>query len=150
MKLLTLKRPPKIQSVWRAVLAGVVAHPIFFAVLGIVYWVLRPFVWAALYSEPYRAPLGPYSPNGGEWLFAQGMSFCASVVAGAVAAYWSPRRSRVPIALLVVFSFSTFLFTQFPFDTSAFRNALYAVHTPVGLVVGAILLWRWQAVGERV
>lgn len=148
MRALSLKQPPKIQSVWRAVLAGVVAHPLFVVLFSMVYWVLRPFVWAAIYSEPYRPPPGPYAPDGGEWLFVQGMSFFASVVAGAVAAYWSPSRSKVPIALLIVLSFVTLLFTQFPFDTSAFRNALYALHTPVGLVIGAVLLWRWQALGE--
>lgn len=150
MKFHFLKQPPKIQSVWRAVLAGVVAHPLFLVLLSMVYWVIRPFVWAAIYSEPYRPPPGPYSPNSGEWLFVQGISFCASVVAGAVAAFWSPPRSRVPIALLIVLSLLALLFTQFPMDTSAFRKALYALHAPVGLMIGPVLLWHWQAVGERI
>lgn len=149
MKFLSLKQPPKIQSFWRAVLAGVVAYPLFVVLLGMVYWVIRPFVWAAIYSEPYRPPPGPYSPSSGEWLFVPGIGFCASVVAGAAAAYWSPPRSRVPIALLIVPNFVALLFTQFPFDTSAFRNALYVLHTPVGLVIGAALLWHRQALGER-
>lgn len=149
MKLISLKQPPKIQSIWRAVLAGAVAHPLFALLLGMVYWVLRPFVWAAIYSEPYRPPPGPYPPDSGEWLFVQGIGFFASVVAGALAAHWSPPRSKLPIALLVAFSLGALFFTQLPFDTSAFRNALYALHTPVGLVIGALLLWRWQATGER-
>ncbi len=139
-----------VQSVWRAVMAGVVAHPLFAAILSMVYWVLRPFVWAALYSESYRPPIGAHSPNSGEWLFVQGIGFCASITAGAAAAYWSPRRSMIPIAILIVVSLALLLFTQFPFDTTVFRNALYALHTPLGLVMGAVLLWRWQAVGEAI
>lgn len=150
MKLLSLRQPPKVQSVWRAVLAGLVAHPLFIVILGAVYWALRPFVWAAIYSEPYRPPPGPYSPNSGEWLFVQGISFCASIVAGVAAAYWSPPRSRTPITLLIALGFVALLFGQFPFDTSFFRNALYALHIPVGLVIGAALLWRWQAIGESI
>ena len=148
MKLLSLRQPPKVQSVWRSVLAGVVAHPLFIVILGAVYWALRPFVWAAIYSEPYRPPTGPYSPNSGEWLFVQGISFCASVVAGIAAAYWSPPRSRVSIALLIAFSIASLLFGQFPFDTSLFRIALYALHMPAGLVIGSAFLWRRQAAEE--
>ncbi len=150
MKILPLKQPPKVQSFWRAVLAGVVAHPLSVAVLGIVYWVLRPFVWAAIYSEPYRPPPGPYSPNSGEWLFVQSISFCAALVAGVASAYWSPSRSRAPLMLLVALSFVALLFGQFPFDTSLFRNAIYALHMPAGLVIGAALLWRKQAIGKSI
>lgn len=150
MKFLSLKQPPKSQSVWRGVLAGVVAHPLLVLLLGMMYWLLRPFVWAAIYSEPYRPPLGPYPPDSGEWLFMQGIGFCASVVAGALAAHWSPRRSRLPIALLVALSVGALFFTQFPFETSAFRNALYASHAPLGLLIGAALLRRWQATGESI
>jgi len=146
MKIFSLRQPPKIQSIWRAVLAGVVAHPLFIVLLGAVYWVLRPFVWAAIYSEAYRAPVGPYPPDSGEWLISQGIGFGASVAAGAAAAYWSPRSSWLPIALLTGLCFGSLLFTQFPLDTSVFRNAVYALHAPVGLVIGAACLWRWQPV----
>lgn len=142
---MTLKRPPQIRSFWRAVLAGVVAHPLIIVALSMVYWALRPFVWAAIYMEPYQPLPGPYSPNSGEWLFAQGISFGASVVAGIAAAYWSPQKSKLPITILVTLSFVALFFAQFPFDTSAIRNAVYALHTPLGLVVGASLLKRWQA-----
>lgn len=149
MKFLSLKHPPKCQSFWRAVVAAVVVHPLVLVGLGIVYWALRPFVWAAIYMEPYRSPPGPYSPNGGEWLFTQGIGFCASVVAGVVAAYWSPPRSYLPIAVLVAISFAFLPFSQFPFDTSAFRNTIYALQTPLGLVIGAVLLSRVQASSTR-
>ena len=150
MKRFSLRQPPKIRSLWRAVLAGFVAHPLSIVILGAVYWALRPFVWAAIYSEPYRPPPGPYSPNSGEWLFVQGISFCASIVAGVAAAYWSPRRSKAPIALLIALSCVGLLFGQFPFETSLFRNALYALHMPLGLVIGTALYWRWQPVAESI
>lgn len=148
MKLLSLKHPPKVQSVWRAVLVGLVAHPLSAVLLSVVYWALRPFVWAAIYSEPYRSLPGPYPPESGEWLFVQGFGFCASVIAGALAAHWSPQRSKLPIALLAAISVGALFFTQFPLNASVFRNALYALHTPVGLVLGAVSLWRWQATND--
>lgn len=149
MKFLSLRQPPKVQSVWRAVLAGVVALPLSSVVLGIVYSALLPFVWAAIYSETYRPPPGPHSPNSGEWLFVQGISFCASLVAGVASAYWSPPKSRAPIAILIALSFGGFFFGQFPLDTSLFRNALYALNIPAGIVIGAVLLWRGQAIAKN-
>lgn len=148
MKLFSLRQPPKVQSVWRAVLAGAVAHPLFIVILGAAYWALRPFVWAAIYSEPYRPPTGPYSPNSGEWLFVQGISFCASVLAGVAAAYWSPPRSRVSIGFLISFSIVALFFGQFPFNTSLFRSVLYALHMPAGLAIGFVFLWRRQTAEE--
>lgn len=150
MKILTIRQPPTVQSVWRAVLAGVVAHPLSIVVLGIVYWALRPFVWAAIYSEPYHPPPGPYSPNSGEWLFVQGISFCASFVAGVASAYWSPARSTTPIAFLVALSLVALLFGQFPFETSLVRNVFYALHMPMGILIGAAFLWHKQAARESI
>lgn len=68
MKLISLRHPPKVRSVWRAVLAGVVAQPLVVLLLTVAYWALRPFVWAAVYSEPYRSP--PWSVSAGQWRVA--------------------------------------------------------------------------------
>ncbi|HRJ25169.1 MAG TPA: hypothetical protein PLZ11_14575, partial [Thauera sp.] len=145
---ISLRRPPKVRSVWRAVLAGVVAQPLVVLLLTVAYWALRPFVWAAVYSEPYRPPPGPYPPDSGEWLFVQGIGFCASLVAGAAAAHWSPQGSKLPVGILVGFSFIGLLFTQFPLETSAIRNVIYAVGVPLGIVVGAVIRWRREAKEE--
>ena len=149
MKLPSLSHHSKRQSFWRAVAAGVVIHPLFAVMLSIIYWALRPFVWAAIYMEPYRPPHGPYPPGSGEWLFTQVFGFCASVAAGVAAAYWSPPSSNWPTAVLVVLSLALLPFTQFPLETSAFRNALYALHTPLGLVFGALMLRRLQAKSKQ-
>jgi hypothetical protein len=149
MKLPSLIHPPKRQSFWLAVVAGVIAQPIIAVVLSMVYWALRPFIWSAIYMEPYRPPLGAYPPSSGEWLFTQGIGFCAAFAAGISAAYWSPPNSNWPTAVLVVICLAFLPFTQFPFETSVFRNALYALHTPLGLVLGALLLRHWQAKNER-
>lgn len=148
MKLISLRHPPKVRSVWRAVLAGVVAQPLVVLLMTVAYWALRPFVWAAVYSEPYRPPPGPYPPDSGEWLFVQGIGFCASLVAGAAAAHWSPQGSKLPVGILVGFSFIGLLFTQFPLETSAIRNVIYAVGVPLGIVVGAVIRWRRDAKEE--
>lgn len=147
MKFSSLRHPPRTQSIWRAVLAGVITHPLIAMTLSLVYGVIRPFVWAAIYAEPSRPDA--WSPNGGEWLVLQGISFIASILAGAAAAYWSPSKPTVPIGLLICLSFVLLLCGQFPLDTSTFRNALYSLHTPMGLVVGAVALLRWQAASRH-
>ena len=111
--------------------------------LSLVYGIVRPFVWVAVYSE--HSPPYEWSPSGRDWLFLQGIGFVASIVAGGVAAYWSPRKTAIPIALLALLSFVVLLSGEFPLDTSTFRNVLYALHTPIGLVFGALALLRWQS-----
>lgn len=143
MKFRSLRHPPRTQSIWRAVLAGVVAHPLIAMTLSLVYGIVRPFVWVAVYSE--HSPPYEWSPSGRDWLFLQGIGFVASIVAGGVAAYWSPRKTAIPIALLALLSFVVLLSGEFPLDTSTFRNVLYALHTPIGLVFGALALLRWQS-----
>ena len=149
MKILSLRHPPKRQSFWRALLAGVIAHPLIAIVLSIVYWALRPFIWAAIYMEPYRPPVGLYSPDSGEWLFTQCIGFFASVGTGVASAYWSPPKSHWPIVALLIMSFAYLAFTKFPLETSMFRNAIYALNFPVGLILGVLLLRRLQVNGKH-
>lgn len=78
----------------------------------------------------------------------QGIGFCASLVAGAAAAHWSPQGPKLPVGILVGFSFIGLLFTQFPLETSAIRNVIYAVGVPLGIVVGAVIRWRREAKEE--
>lgn len=143
MKFQPFRHPPRTPSIWRAVLAGVVAHPLIAMTLSLIYGVVRPFVWTAVYSE--AAPPYEWSPSGRDWLFLQGIGFVASIVAGGLAAYWSPPKTAISIALLVLLSFVVLLFGQFPLDASIFRNVLYALHTPIGLVLGAGAFLRWQS-----
>ena len=144
MRFLSIKRVPARQSFWRAVLGAVVAYALVVIALLIIYWALRPFVWAAIYMEPYRPPPGPYQPGSGEWLFMQGLGFGASMAEGSAAAYWSQPKSKSALSILIAVSLVSLLFTQFPFETSVFRNAIYALHGPLGIVIGAVLLKRWQ------
>lgn len=150
MKFLPLKRPPKVRSTWRAILAGAIAYCLSLLFFTVVYAISRDFVWAAMYSEPYHTPPGPLSPNSGEWLFVQGFGFCTSIIAGVFVAHWSAPSSKLPIVALVICSVAILLFTDFPLDTSPIRNALHALHTPVGLLVGASLLRGWQAAREPI
>ena len=149
MKIRSLREPPKRRSFWRALVVALVAHPSAALLLIGVYWLLRPFVWAAIYMQPYSPPPGPYPPGSGEWLFTQGIGFCASVVAGMAAGHWSPPESHVPIAVLVVLSLALLLFTHFPLEASLLHNAIYALQTPLGLIVGTLLLKHLRANGDR-
>jgi hypothetical protein len=146
MKLPSLRYPPRRQSFWRAVAAAAAAYLLMLVALASVYWVLRPFVWAALYGEPYSPPpgSGPYPLDSGQWLFTQAIGFCASIAAGVMGAYWSPPRSSRPIVVLVLLSFGGLLFGEFPLETSPLRMAMYALQMPLGLTLGAFLLRHLQ------
>ena len=90
-----LLSPPRKRTFWRAVGAGLIAYCVSFAVLTLLFWLLTPFVWAALYGEPYVSQPGPFSPDSGMWLVVQAIGFLVSVSAGAAAARRSPPGSYV-------------------------------------------------------
>ncbi len=129
----------RARSFWRAVGAGLIAYCASFVALTLLYWLLRPFVWAAIYGEPYSPPPGPYSPNSGEWLYVQGIGFLTSVCAGAAAARWSLPGSLWALALFVLVPIAFVIVGGVPTDTSNLRVAIYALEGPLGVIAGAAL-----------
>lgn len=142
MIILSPLRPPRHQSTLAGLAVGLLAHAFGVFSLMLVYWFLRPFVWAAIYAEPYKGQTGPFPSESGEWLFLQGISFCASVAAGYAAAHWSPRGSKRTLISLVAINFFGLFFVDFPLNASIARNTLLAFHFPVGVLIGSIFYAR--------
>lgn len=135
-------KAPRHRSTLAGIAVGILAHVFGVIVLMLVYWFLRPFVWAAIYAEPYKGQPGPFLPESGEWLFLQGISFCASIAAGYAAAHWSPQGSKRSLISLIALNFIGLFFIEFPLNASIARNALLAFHLPVGVLIGWIFYAR--------
>ena len=127
------------RSIWRGICAGVLAHYLALLALILSYWVLRPFVWAAVYGVPYSPPSGPYDPNSGEWLFSQAMGIASWSASGYAATKWSPPRSPWAVATLVVLSLVLTAIGGLPVGAMLWRTALVLLAAPVGLLSGAAL-----------
>lgn len=123
------------QGFWRALAAGIAAYVLAFLVLTLALWLTRPFVWAALYGEPY-ARTGPYDPASGEWLVVQMIGFLCAGAAGIATARRAPQDA--PRALLALFGlFALLSLLAEPLQASAVRNAIYLLHAPLGFLSGA-------------
>ena len=130
----------------RGVLAAMVAGAVFFVLsfLGLVvlYWLLRPFVWAAVYGVAYSPPRGPYNPNSGEWLFVQGIGFLSTAAAGFACAKWSKAQSPlVAIGVALALLFLVVFFGELPAGVSYVRKAIFFLGQPIGIVCGALLFF---------
>ncbi len=71
---------------WSGLGFGLVAFVLAATVLTLLYWGIRPFVWAAIYGVPYISPVGPFPMFSGEWFFVQGIWFLSACVLVAPAA----------------------------------------------------------------
>jgi hypothetical protein len=129
--------PPHKRTFWRAVGAGLIAYCVSFAVLTLLFWLLTPFVWAAVYGEAYVSKPGPFSPDSGMWLVVQAIGFLVSLSAGAAAARWSPPGSFRALAVFSLLPFLLVAVGGVP-DTSAIRVAVYVLEGPVGVILGAV------------
>jgi hypothetical protein len=108
----------------------------------LVYWCLRPFVWAALYGVPYSPPNGPYPPSSGEWLFVKGAAFLSSAAAGFAAAKWGGAKSWVWVVLAVLVLLANVLSGGPAAEVSKAREAVYFLAHPLGVVCGALLFFK--------
>ena len=50
--------PPQKRSFWRAIGAALVTETLLLVLFLLVYWLLRPFVWTAVYGASYMPPPG--------------------------------------------------------------------------------------------
>ena len=122
-----------------AVIASVVAFFGSYAALMLVYWCLRPFVWAALYGVPYSPPDGPYLASSGEWLFVKGAVFLSSAVSGYVAAKWGGKKSWVWAVLAALLLLLTVSSGGPSVEVSYVRKAIFFLAHPLGIVLGALI-----------
>jgi hypothetical protein len=136
--------PPQKRGLLRAIIAGIVAHYLIGGALILSYWLLRPFVWAALYGVPYPAPQGPYDPSSGEWLFVQAMGLVSWIAAGAATARWSNPGFPAAAVVLVLLCFALLFFESPMANVAIWRMALYYLEIPVGLIVGVVAYDQYQ------
>jgi hypothetical protein len=134
---------PRRRGFFRALVAGVAAHYFTLGALLLCYWLLRPFVWAALYGVPYAPPQRIYEPNSGEWLFIQAIDFASWIAAGAATIRWSS--PGFPFALLVLGSLfvGLVLFANLPDSAGTLRMLIYYLEIPVALIFGAAAYGYW-------
>jgi len=140
------------RSYWRGLVAGIAAYLLSIVILSALYWVIRPFVWAALYGVPYSPPAGPYDPNSGEWLFFQIFGFLSAMAGGAATIRWSSqRRSYAPLATLLAIAIPLILLGlamgKAPAHTSLWRFGFSLVELPLGLICGAALFYVFEIRG---
>ncbi len=54
----------------------------------------------------------------------------------------------MPVVVLVALSLALLLFIEFPLEASLIYNAMYALQTPLGLIVGTLLFNHLRANGD--
>jgi hypothetical protein len=134
----------------RAVIAGIVTHYLVGGALVLLYWSLRPFVWAALYGVPYPAPQGPYDSNSGEWLYVQAIGFVSWIAAGAATARWS-NPGFPAAAVVLVLLYVALLFSENPLGNVAISHmVIYYLEIPVGLICGVVAYRQYRGAGTVV
>ena len=82
------------RSIVRGFLAAIVSHYAVLLGLLFLFWLARPFVWAAIYGIPFHPMKGPIDPNSGEWLVLQAIGFLSWVAGGYAACRWDEMGSN--------------------------------------------------------
>lgn len=129
---------------WSGLGFGLVAFLLAASVLTIIYWAVRPFVWAAVYGVAYVAPLGPYSPLSGEWLFVQLIWLLSGVALGRTVSALSGTKTRWVLLTLAFFWAVLTVAGEPNKGTEGWRLALQYLQVPLGVVMGALLRLRVQ------
>ena len=77
------------------------------------------------------------------WFVLQAVSLISGLASGIAAVWFSPPRSRVALGILLALALLSVFFAQLPSPRSIAAVALWALATPVGFVLGAILCRRY-------
>lgn len=122
--------------------AGIVAH--FGASIALLYTVFIIRDLLGTFIEPGHLDwlLETRDTRSGGWFVVQAVSLLSSVISGLVARMLSPARSQVAIGLLLLLAVVTVFFAQLPSPRSALVVGIWALATPVGIVIGAYLAKR--------
>lgn len=136
-----LNRLPK--GVFSGISFGTLAFLLTMFTLTLVYWLLRPFVWAAIYGEPYVSIKGPFSVHSGEWLFIQLIWYLGAIIFGVTVAHLSGVRSRWVFLGLVAMYAALSAIGEPISGSQGWRLVLQYVQIPAGLATG-YLLWRFR------
>jgi len=132
-----LNRLPK--GYWSSLVFGLVVFVLAALLLIVIYWALRPFVWAALYGVPYVPPPGPYSPLSGEWLFVQFIWLISAVALGCTVRGLSGTKTRWVLLTLAMVWVVLAVAGEPNKGAEGWRLALHYLNVPLGVGFGYLL-----------
>jgi len=130
------------RNVVRGVLAGVVSHYVVLFGLLFLFWLLRPFVWAAIYGVPFQQVKGPMDPNSGEWLVSQVIGFLSWGAGGYAACRWDKVDSNRSLLIIAGIFLALIAFGNAPENTSLVRTAIFYFEVPVAMSMGWLFFRR--------
>jgi hypothetical protein len=121
---------------WPGLILGLLVFFLTGIALNSLYWLVRPFVWAALYGQSYSSPPGPYPPDSGEWLYIQGIWFISSWVAGSTVGRWSGSSGKKVMFTVLLLWVGLSVIGIPNWTASYWRLALSYLKVPVGFGLG--------------
>lgn len=132
------------RSVARGVVAAIISHYLVLFSLAALFWLLRPFVWAAIYGVPFHSQKGALDPASGEWLAYQAIGFLSWVAGGYAACRWNKPGSNKSILITGAIYLTLVLLGDAPKTIDLARIAIYYFEIPLALALGWFLFHRPQ------
>jgi hypothetical protein len=130
------------RSVVRGVLAAIVSHYVVLFGLLFLFWLLRPFVWAAIYGVPFQPVKGPMDPNSGEWLVSQAIGFLSWVAGGYAACRWDKLGSNRSVLAIGLIYLAMMAMGSAPETSDLIRKGIFYLEIPPALGAGWLLCRR--------
>lgn len=130
------------RSIVRGISAAIVSHYVVLCGLLVLLGLLRPFVWSAIYGEPYQPVNGPMDPDSGEWLVSQAIGFLSWVAGGYAACRWDKLESKRSVMIVGVVFMVLMALGNAPETTELVRKAIFYFEIPSALGVGWFLFRR--------
>jgi len=126
------------RATWLGIVAGIIAK--FGAstlLVGVA--IVGGRVWAASVDAPHSWTEHMEDVNSSSWFLLQFINFLSALLAGWVAAWFSPPRSLIAPGILVALAILAAAFAQLPATRSSLLLAVWALGAPVGIAVGTAL-----------
>jgi hypothetical protein len=133
------------RSIVRGVLAAIVSHYVVLFGLILLFWLMRPFVWAAIYGVPFQPVKGPMDPNSGEWLVSQGIGFLSWVAGGYAACRWDKTGSNRSLLAIGLVFLALMTLGSTPETSMLVRKAIFYLEIPLALGAGWLLYRRSES-----
>jgi len=123
---------------WTGFLLGPISFFLSFVVFAFSYWAVRPFVWAAMYQQPYTSRV--IAEGSGEWWSIQILWLFCSIVFGFVVTAVSGRSVGAVFswfaALWITYCALGAIFGGFGPGASVWLYLLVLLKTPIGAAIG--------------
>jgi hypothetical protein len=124
------------RSVVRGVLSAIISHYLVLFGLLIIYRLLCPFVWAAIYGAPYQRGTGAMDPNSGKWLIFQAISFLSWIAGGYAACRWDYKNSNRAVWIVGSIYMVLALLGGTPVSMETVRKVFFYLEIPISIYTG--------------